>query len=160
MIKKIIKKFRIIDIDVFIYNMDHFIDYSSPSFKYHIEKTRKKNKWCYTIKEENIVVHTSYLYDTVFLLKLVKKNGPVIGDCYTKTNYRGQSIYPQVINKIASETLKKGIQDVFIVVNQDNMSSIKGIEKAGFSKFASIKGTRWLWFYLKKQVIYFKTKNN
>jgi RimJ/RimL family protein N-acetyltransferase len=156
--KKLIKRFRIIHIDAFIYKMDHFIDYNVSSFKYQIEKSRKKNKWCYTIKEGDTLVHTSYLYDSVFLLKLLKKNGPVIGDCYTNKQYRGQSIYPQVINKIAFETLKKGIQDVFIVVSPENISSIKGIEKAGFTKFASIKGTRWLWFYFKKQVIYFENK--
>jgi RimJ/RimL family protein N-acetyltransferase len=138
--------------------MDHFMSYNVPNFKYQIDKSRKKNKWCYVIKEGNILVHASYLYDTVFLLKLLKKKGPVIGDCYTNKHYRGQSIYPHVINKIALETLKKGVEEVFIVVNPENMGSIKGIEKAGFNKFASIKGTRWLWFYLKKQVIYFENK--
>ena len=72
--------------------------------------------------------------------------------------YRGRSIYPQVINKIAFETLNKGIEDVFIVVNNNNIPSIKGIERAGFSKFAAIKGRRWLWFYLKKQIVYFENK--
>lgn len=157
--KKLIKRFRIIHIDVFIYKMDDFIEYNAPSFKYQIEKSRKKNKWCYMIKEGNILVHASYLYDTVFLLKSLKKKGPIIGDCYTNKEYRGQSIYPQVINKIALETLIKGAEEVFIVVNQENIGSIKGIEKAGFSKFAAIKGTRWLWFYLKKQIIYFENKN-
>jgi len=153
--KKLIKRFRIIDIDVLIYKMDHFMEFNVPSFKYKIEKSRIKNKWSYTIRESDKLIHVSYLYDNIFLLKLVNKNGPVIGDCYTNKQYRGQSIYPQVINKIALETLKQGIQEVFIVVNQENISSIKGIEKAGFNKFAAIKGRRWLWFYLRKQVIYF-----
>lgn len=156
--KKLIKIFRVRHIDVLIYKIDHYIEFNAPNFSYKIEKTRIKNKWCYTIKESNIFVHVSYLYDKVFLLKLLKKVGPVIGDCYTNKQYRGQSIYPQVINRIALETLNKAIEEVFIVVDHENISSIKGIEKAGFSKFAAIKGKRWLWFYLKKQVIYFENK--
>lgn len=153
--KKLIKIIQVRHIDVIIYKMDYYIEFNALDFSYKIEKTRKKNKWCYTIKENNILVHTSYLFDKVFLLKLFKKKGPVIGDCYTNKLYRGQSIYPQVINKIALETLNKEIDEVFIVVDYDNVSSIKGIEKAGFSKFAAVKGKRWLWFYFKKQVIYF-----
>ena len=156
--KKILKRFRIVHIDAFIYKMSHFIEYKAPNFKYQIEKSRKKNRWCYTIKEGNTLVHVSYLYDSVFLLKLLEKNGPVIGDCHTNRQFRGQSIYPKVINKIALETLREGFKEVFIVVNPENSSSIKGIEKAGFIKFASVKGTRWLWFYFKKQVVYFENK--
>ena len=99
--KKIIRRFRTLQIDVLIYKMDHFVDFNIPEFKYTIEKIRTKNKWRYFIKDSDILVHVSYLYDSVFLLKSLKKKGPVIGDCYTNKLYRGKSIYPFVINTIA-----------------------------------------------------------
>ncbi|WP_460219688.1 GNAT family N-acetyltransferase [Psychroserpens sp. MEBiC05023] len=152
---KILKRFRIVDIDVFVYKIEHQVKFDLPDFSYDIKKSRLKNKWYYSIINNNTLVHASYLYDSVYLLRLLKRKGPVIGDCFTHKAYRGQSIYPYVINSIASENLSKGLKEIFIIVNQKNISSIKGIEKAGFSKFVAIKGSRWLWFYLKKQITHF-----
>lgn len=155
MIKKILKRFRIVDIDVIVYHMAHVVVFDMPHFPYQLEKSRIKNSWRYAIRANKTQVHVSYLYDSVYLLKLLNKKGPVIGDCLTHRGYRGQSIYPYVINTIASEALKADVKEIFIVVNKDNQSSIKGIEKAGFNPFATIIGTRWLWFYFKKQITYY-----
>lgn len=154
--KKIKRKFRIIDIDVFIYRMTKYVEFNLPDFKYSIEKTEKAEKIRYHINDYDRLVHESYLYSKVFLLKSIKKRGPVIGDCVTKNDYRGQSIYPYVINKIAKETLENENEEVYVIVNKDNINSIKGIEKARFEKFASIKAKRWLWFYLRRQVKYYE----
>lgn len=152
--EKIIKSFKVKYINVYIYRMDRITETNVLSLNYQIDKTRIHKKWRYSIKELGSIIHVSYLYDSIFLLKLLNKKGPVIGDCFTKKQYRGQSIYPYVINSIALESIKKGGKEVFIVVNQDNLSSIKGIEKAGFNKFVTINATRWLWFYLKKRIKY------
>jgi RimJ/RimL family protein N-acetyltransferase len=135
--------------------MENYVDYINPEFNHNIEKTRKSNKWSYAIYENGITVHQSYLYDHIFLLNALNKTGPVIGDCFTNKLYRGQSIYPTVINRIAKEVLKDENQEVFMVVNRDNIISIKGIEKAGFVIFASLIGKRWLWFYLENKIKYY-----
>jgi RimJ/RimL family protein N-acetyltransferase len=122
---------------------------------YSIGKSNlSEGKTCYFIKDSGKVVHKSYLFSKVFLLKSIKKSGPVIGDCVTVKSHRGQSIYPYVINKIAKEVLEKDKKTVYIIVDKNNLSSIKGIEKAGFSKLASIVAKRWLWFYFKREIIY------
>lgn len=150
--KKIFRKFHIINIDVFIYVMDDYLPLDVPNFKYEIVKKREKNKWFYSISEDDRIIHRSYLFDNVFLLKSINKNGPVIGNCFTDKEYRGQSIYPYVLNKIAKEVLINNTKEIFVIVNADNLSSIRGIEKAGFSILASIKAKRWLWFYLKRKI--------
>ncbi|MGJ8593524.1 MAG: hypothetical protein ACSHXF_13315 [Aquaticitalea sp.] len=154
-VKKLCRRLKITSIDVFIYKMEQYVIYDKSGFKYEINKKRLKKKWQYSIKDGEIFVHQSFLFDSVFLLKAVKKNGPVIGDCFTDNNYRGQSIYPIVINRIAKDELQNGTNEVFVVVNRNNISSIKGIEKAGFVIFASIKAKRWLWFYSEKYIEYF-----
>jgi calcineurin-like phosphoesterase len=43
-------------------------------------------------------------------------------------------------------------KEVFMIVNQDNSSSTKGIEKAGFRKCASIQTKSWFCFYFDKNI--------
>lgn len=157
--KKFIRKLQIIKIDVFIYKMKQYKSFDIPNFAYTVEKKRLKSKSRYAIQVTGKMIHQSYLFDKVFLLKSINKNGPVIGDCYTHDQYRGQAIYPYVINRIAKEVIETECKEVFVIVNQDNFSSIKGIERAGFSKLASIKGTRWLWFYLNRHINYFNKRD-
>ena len=153
--KKFFQKSRIVNIDVFIYKMSVYKVFDIPKFEYVIDKKRHKNKWLYSIQDASKTVHKSYLFDSVYLLKSINKSGPVIGDCHTHKEYRGQAIYPFVINKIAKEVIETKGKEVYIVVDQNNLNSIKGIEKSGFSKLASIKAKRWLWFYLKRHILYF-----
>lgn len=149
------KSFKVFKIDVVIYQMTNqdILPFTDLGFEIQnevISKGRRK----YFIIDNGVSVHNSVLFDKVFLLKLIGKKGSTIGDCYTHPNYRGQSIYPFVIHSIAKEVLLDAKKTaVFMIVNQDNLSSIKGIEKAGFRKYASINAKRWLWFYFDKNII-------
>jgi hypothetical protein len=160
--KKIISRLKVVSIDVFIYGL---LDYNllEPKHKeYRIDKEIvKKGKTRYFIKDNGLVIHESFLYSKIYLLKSIKKQGPVIGDCKTIKSHRGQSIYPYVINHIARDVFDNNINnEVFMVVDTTNVNSIKGIEKAGFHRVASIKAKRWLWFYLKRKTTYFNKKAN
>ncbi len=82
------------------------------------------------------------------MLRLKYKKGPAIVECFTNEEFKGNSIYPFVINHIAKEEILKNKQkEVFIIVNSDNISSIKGIEKAGFELYTKIKANRFLFFH-------------
>ena len=149
------KNFKIIIIDVDIYQRTNQDIFAFPDAEYEIQTeliSRGKKK--YFIEDKGVLVHQSFLFNTVFLLRLIRKKGPIIGDCYTHPDYRGKSIYPSVINSIAKEVLQNAKNKaVFMVVNQDNLSSIKGIEKAGFKKYSSIYTKRWLFFYFDKNIV-------
>lgn len=149
--KSFIRKLKIVDIDVYVYHMSQYVSIEKPDFNFTIQKRNIKNKICYYIKDNDRVVHKSFLFDEIFLLKKIGKVGPAIGDCFTNKEYRGLSIYPFVLNHISKEILDEK-KEVFVIVNRDNLSSIRGIEKAGFSILASIKAKRWLWFYLKSEI--------
>lgn len=148
------KNLKLIKIDVVIYRMTKETMIPFPDLGFEIISeliSKRKKKYC--INNNGVLVHQSFLYIKVFLLKLIQKKGPVIGDCYTNPEYRGKSIYPFVIQTIAKEVLQNSKKTaVFMIVNQDNLSSIKGIEKVGFTKFASINAQRWLCFYFDKNI--------
>ncbi|RZJ34884.1 MAG: hypothetical protein EOO51_07875 [Flavobacterium sp.] len=148
MFKKYLKYLRIAKIDILVYRMTADDAVDLPQIGYEIE-TEKIGKGVarYFIVDKEIPVHSSFLYSSRRILSLLNKKGPVIGDCVTNADYRGKSIYPFVINKIAREQLHSGLSEVFINVNPDNVSSIRGIEKAGFQFFAHIRAKRFLLFY-------------
>ncbi|MFM9824817.1 hypothetical protein [Flavobacterium sp.] len=154
MIKKIFKSLKLIKIDVVIYAMTKkdILPFPDLGFEILIEPISKGKKK-YFILDKGVLVHNSFLLDKVFLLKLIRKKGLTIGDCYTHPDYRGKSIYPFVIHFIAKKMLIEAKNSaVFVIVNRDNASSIKGIEKSGCKKIASIEAKRWLWFYFDKNI--------
>jgi len=155
MIKKYLRHLKIVSIDVFIYRMTEVNLLTLADLEFVIQKEiLPKTKKRYFITENGVLVHNSFLYEKVHVLKLLQKKGPVIGSCFTNPDYRGKSIYPFVINYIAKELIEKNKnREVFIIVNSDNVNSMRGIEKAGFEYYASIKAKRWLFFYFDKDVI-------
>lgn len=157
MTNKYLKYLRIVTIDVLVYRMTKTNLLQLPNLDFDIQnETLTKQKKKYFIVEDGVYVHSSTLFNKLNILKLIQKKGPAIGDCYTNPDYRGNSIYPFVINYISNEMLiENKIKELFIIVNSDNRSSLQGVEKAGFKKFASIKARRWIFFYFKKEIFMF-----
>jgi RimJ/RimL family protein N-acetyltransferase len=150
--KKIARYGRIVNIDALVYRIADVPDNSPGDLPFDVVKTGDSHKTCYSITANGKFVHRSFLFDKIHLLKLIGKRGPAIGDCVTDTAYRGQSIYPKMIYRIAREQLRNGQQEVFIIVNAGNTASVRGIEKAGFELYASIKAKRFLLFYFDKEI--------
>jgi hypothetical protein len=157
MTNKYLKYLRIVTIDVIVYRIDKENIFSFPDLDFTIQiEILPKGKKIYFIKEKEVLIHSSFLFDKLNILRLIQKKGPAIGDCYTNPDYRGNSIYPFVISYISNETLLENkIKEVFIIVNNNNRSSIRGVEKAGFEKVAKIKAKRWLLFYFKKEILWY-----
>lgn len=155
--RKFSNLFKLKLIDVFVYRMQYPEPFLYENFPYVVDKTKvSSNRTRYSISKEDLTIHESYLYQRIFLLRLLKISNPVIGNCYTDIRYRGHSIYPYVINHIANEVIKVAKRDVYIIVNSNNLNSIKGIEKAGFKKYAEIKAKRWLVWYQRKHIVLMK----
>jgi CelD/BcsL family acetyltransferase involved in cellulose biosynthesis/GNAT superfamily N-acetyltransferase len=62
-------------------------------------------------------------------------------DCYTLPSFRGRGLYPLLLRKAMSRAT--GCTKAFIVSEQGNAASKRGIEKAGFRLVQSIERTRW-----------------
>jgi RimJ/RimL family protein N-acetyltransferase len=152
MIRKFFKYLKVTPIDVRIYVMtaDNIATLTAPGFE--IQTDIQSGKKRYFITDHGKFVHASFIFDKLNLLSILGKDGPAIGDCVTSADYRGRSIYPTVINLAAKDLLASGTPEVFIVVNSGNVSSIRGIEKAGFRPFADVKAKRFLLFYFDKTI--------
>lgn len=141
---------KIKDVDVSIYCLTNKDDIKIlPQIDFKIEKESISNSIIrYFITQNGVFVHHSYLYSTKSILKIINKKGPMIGDCVTSVNFRGKSIYPFVLNYVARDYfLDKKNKEIFVLVANKNIISIKGVEKSGFKLYAKIKAKRFLFFY-------------
>ena len=151
--KKILRQFKILKVDILIYSLkkEDYEAFSIPNYTIEENNVNLKKR-LFFIKNNDQIIHKSFLFSSLHLLHVLKKKGPAIGDCVTNSNFKGQSIYPYVINFIAHKLLfDEGKQEVFIVVNSNNTSSIKGIEKAHFKLRTSLKATKFLGIYFNKE---------
>ena len=151
MIKKIKKLLKVSSIDLLVYSMKESTKFNVDVQNYSIQFQKiDENKSRYFIEIDNKVIHESFTYRKLFIQKLIRTKGPTIGDCRTIDAYKGKSIYPYVINYIANQELENGVEEVFINVSPTNISSIKGIEKAGFILKERIKALRFFIFFFRK----------
>jgi len=59
--------------------------------------TRGKYRIIY-VKDDSKVIHTTYIIPKMFKFSFMNSNDLEIGPCYTEESYRGQGIYPFVLN--------------------------------------------------------------
>lgn len=89
-------------------------------------------------------IHSSYVIPKCYKFPFLRGGGYhdiEIGPCVTDANYRGQGIYPYVLSEIIRNEL--GEKDkAFMIVDDGNHASIRGVLKAGFVKTSKIKKDR------------------
>ena len=101
-----------------------------------------KAKIYYVQKGENLV-HTSYVIPACFKFPFMGKHDLEIGPCYTYSAFRGQGIYPKVLKEICKIQCKD-TSSFYMIVDETNTSSIKGIEKAGFTRCGSVYKSKFM----------------
>ncbi|TDQ19615.1 hypothetical protein DFQ04_1439 [Algoriphagus boseongensis] len=106
----------------------------------------------FIFQENGLLIHRSRVFYKSNFLSNFNFSGPLItiGDCFTDDRYRGKGIYPQVLKYLGSKFSPE--RQVFILVAPENLSSIKGIEKAGFIFLGRLQGLRILIFYFFKKL--------
>lgn len=90
------------------------------------------------IQENEKVVHTSYVVPKCYKFNFLCQNDYEIGPCYTYPQYRGRGIYPDTLCMICQSV---GNEDTtfYMIVDEKNNPSIKGIEKAGFVRCGQVR---------------------
>lgn len=86
-------------------------------------------------KENGTIGHISWLYyreDPNRMLRLGEKECE-IKFCLTLPKFRGKGLYPAALQTIQQYLKEQGYRRCFICVNDDNLASIRGIEKSGFT---------------------------
>lgn len=101
----------------------------------------------YVKSQDNRILHTSYLIPRCYKFPFMKKNDFEIGPCNTDMSARRKGFYFQTLYTITTDKRLCG-SDFYMLVNDQNIPSIKGIEKAGFVKVGYAKKTRILKRYV------------
>ncbi len=69
-----------------------------------------------------------------------------VWDCATLPAFRGRGLYPALLGAIARELAADGVARIWIAARSDNLSSLRGFEKAGYRRVADIRYLRlWRW---------------
>lgn len=100
----------------------------------------------YCTDDSNRIVHTSYVLHSKFKFAFSKKNELEIGPCHTNKTFRNKGLYKNVVKRITSDEKFEG-QSFFMIVEENNFPSIRGIESSGFKKFGCIKKTKFIKIY-------------
>jgi RimJ/RimL family protein N-acetyltransferase len=98
--------------------------------------------------------HISWIYhhdDPNRILRLDQKDAE-IKYCLTLPGFRGQGLYPRVLEAVAHHLRSKGANNVFICVHEENRSSVKGIEKAGFKRVGSLRLRKVMGFQVSRRL--------
>lgn len=93
-----------------------------------------KDFFAYRDADSGALGHISWIYheqDPNRTLRLGAKECEIMF-CLTLAEYRGRGLYPSALKAIQRYLKGQGCRRCFICVSDDNVSSIRGIEKAGF----------------------------
>lgn len=96
---------------------------------------------------ESQLVHVAWLYyssgaEKVYPHVNIKKDEAFIGRCDTHPGFRGNNIYPVVLQHIVGYAAGKNKHRCVITTAPTLVASIRGIEKAGFSFVAKLRKFR------------------
>jgi GNAT superfamily N-acetyltransferase len=83
------------------------------------------------------------------LFPLLQQNEALLEGAYTAETHRGQGVMAHSMAKIAAAAQELGAQSVITFVEQSNVPSLKGCEKAGFAPY--VKRTE-IWFLFRRRV--------
>ncbi len=87
----------------------------------------------YDIIINNEIISKAVLISKVPIYKFLPKDGIHLCYCETIPEARGKGYYPLLLNYIQNDMPKKNL---YMIVDVTNSASIRGIEKAGFVRYA------------------------
>ena len=108
-------------------------DVSTSIFRFYISLITlgKTVHLCILDKNKGAIMHSAYIIPKNFKYAFLKKGEYSIGPCNTPESYRGQGLYPYMLNYI---TRRNTDATYYVFIREDNVASIKGAKKAGFKK--------------------------
>lgn len=95
----------------------------------------------YYVQSGNDIIHTSYVIPACAKFPFMDRDDLEIGPCYTYPAFRGKGIYPKVLSEICRRR-GNDTSSFYMIVDETNLPSIKGIEKAGFVRCGSVQKSK------------------
>lgn len=94
----------------------------------------------YYVQNGNDIIHTSYVISSCAKFPFRDRDDLEIGPCYIYPAFRGKGIYPKVLSEICRRS--NDTSSFYMIVDETNLPSIKGIEKAGFVRCGSVQKSK------------------
>lgn len=88
--------------------------------------------------EDRPVIHTSYVMGPGLKFPFMEKGDIHIGPCNTAPDFRGRGIYRRVLKTIHAENYSRS-KRAYMIVDESNLPSIKGIEAAGLTHIGTVE---------------------
>lgn len=101
---------------------------------HHLHLFANQDYGLYLIYSGDNLIHRSVITPRYFRFPFMGKEDLQIGDTWTMPDYRGKGLASFAIQKIV-ELHKKPGRRFWYVVEENNIPSIKAVEKAGFAKY-------------------------
>ncbi len=103
---------------------------------------------CCVRNEQGEMIHYSFVIPHCPKFSFMGKNDFVIGPCWTREDYRGQGLYGKVLNRIGEKyTAENPEAELYILVRNENTSSVKGVQKSAFIPAGQCSKTKYLKHY-------------
>lgn len=96
----------------------------------------------YYVADKNDLQHTSYVVPKCSKFPFLGENDYEIGPCFTYPAHRGKGIYPNVLRYIC-DFVGNSDTTFYMIVDEKNTASIKGIEKAGFKRCSVVEVSKF-----------------
>lgn len=131
---------------------NEYIDIKTKLIRLYFIILSMGNLELYCIKNEEGVVHVSYVITgglSGFKFRFMKNIDIEIGPCYTVNKHRGKNIYPYCLQNILKDKLNEK-NNAYMIIDNENYSSINGVKKINFIKCGDLIKTKWLKKYLLK----------
>ena len=81
----------------------------------------------------------------------LREDEVLVDNVFTFEKHRGKRIMPSVIVELSDMARRKGFKRMLTYVREDNISSLKGFERAGFEKSEKMRQIRFLFYTRRKQ---------
>lgn len=94
----------------------------------------------YSLVKDNKIVSYAEVTGWMLCFPFMSSNEVYIGSARTLPEERGRGYFPYLLCRIQDELPQK---DFCMFVDEDNIASIRGVKKAGFRQYATLKKARF-----------------
>lgn len=101
--------------------------------------TTKGKVRIYLLRKNEEVIHASYVIPKCSKFPFMSELDLEIGPCNTIKSYRRKGCYLHVLQNIVKKELAEQEGTFYMLVNEENIASMRGIEKAGFKRVGKVK---------------------
>ncbi len=89
-----------------------------------------------------VITYAFVLFKTRYKKVLgLREDVPLISNCFTEPAWRGKRLYPRMLKRVCRDLSEAGHSNISISCEPDNVSSIKGIQRAGFKGVHHVRCT-------------------